>query len=154
MSVTRRLDRELIEFNKDPPADCSISMADNTLGFWCAKLLGPGDSPYQGGVFFLNIRFPQDYPFKPPRCTFTTKIFHPNIGLNGQVCCCALDILGDQWSPALTIGKVLLSISSLLTDPNPDSVCNNGNYEAAHLYKTDRSKFESIAKEWTKKYAC
>ena len=62
--------------------------------------------------------------------------------------------MGKQWSPVLTIDKVLISISSLFTDPDPYSVCNNGNYEAAHLYKTDRSKFESIAKEWTKKYAC
>ena len=155
MSAIKRLEKELTDFNKDPPANCSAGpVNDNDMFHWCAELLGPGDSPYQGGVFFLNIRFPQDYPFKPPRCTFTTKIFHPNIGRNGQVCCCALELLGNQWSPALTISKVLLSISSVLTEPNPDSVCDNGNYEAAHLYKTDRSKFESIAKEWTKKYAC
>ena len=138
MSAIKRLEKELTDFNKDPPANCSAGpVNDYDMFHWCAKLLGPVDSPYRGGVFFLNIRFPQDYPFKPQRCTFTTKIFHPNIGLNGQVCCCALDILGKQWSPVLTIDKVLLSISSLFTDPDPYSVCNNGNYEAAHLYKTD-----------------
>ena len=116
--------------------------------------MGPSGTPYQGGVFFLGIRFPNDYPYKPPKCRFTTRIYHPNIGLEGQICCCVLDILGDMWSPVLTISKVLLSISSLFTDPNPDSVCGNGNYEAAWEYKHDRAKFEATAKEWTKKYAC
>ena len=79
--------------------------------------MGPGDSPYQGGVFLLNIHFPTDYPFKPPKCTFTTRIYHPNINSNGSIC---LDILKKWMDSPLTIGKVLLSISSLLTDPNPD----------------------------------
>ena len=79
--------------------------------------MGPKDSPYQGGVFFLNITFPAEYPFQPPRCTFVTKIYHPNINSSGGIC---LDILKNEWSPALTISKVLLSICSLLDDPNPD----------------------------------
>jgi ubiquitin-conjugating enzyme E2 D/E len=61
-----------------------------------------GESPYAGGVFFLSIMFPTDYPFKPPKVSFTTKIYHPNINANGSIC---LDILRDQWSPALTISK-------------------------------------------------
>lgn len=62
------------------------------------------DSPYSGGVFFLAIHFPTDYPFKPPKVNFTTRIYHPNINSNGSIC---LDILRDQWSPALTISKGL-----------------------------------------------
>ena len=61
-----------------------------------------GDSPFQGGVFFLAIHFPTDYPFKPPKVNFTTRIYHPNINSNGSIC---LDIIRDQWSPALTISK-------------------------------------------------
>ena len=64
--------------------------------------MGPADSPYQGGVFFLNIHFPSDYPFKPPKVSFTTRIYHPNVNSNGSIC---LDILNAQWSPALTISK-------------------------------------------------
>jgi ubiquitin-conjugating enzyme E2 D/E len=79
--------------------------------------MGPDDSPYTGGVYFMDIHFPADYPFKPPKVSFTTKIYHCNINSNGGIC---LDILKDQWSPALTISKVLLSICSLLTDANPD----------------------------------
>lgn len=67
-----------------------------------------GDSPYTGGVFFLAIHFPTDYPFKPPKVNFTTRIYHPNINSNGSIC---LDILRDQWSPALTISKGTLGSS-------------------------------------------
>jgi ubiquitin-conjugating enzyme E2 D/E len=143
------IQKELIDFNKDPPANCSAGpVNDSDMFHWQATIMGPGDSPYQGGVFFLNIHFPTDYPFKPPKCTFTTRIYHPNINSNGSIC---LDILKDQWSPALTIGKVLLSISSLLTDPNPDDPLVP---EIANIYKTDRMRYEATAKEWTKKYAC
>ena len=68
--------------------------------------MGPEDSAYTGGVFFLNIHFPTDYPFKPPKVTFVTRIYHPNINANGGIC---LDILKDQWSPALTISKGITS---------------------------------------------
>jgi ubiquitin-protein ligase len=127
-------------------------------------MLPQSDSPYSGGVFFLAIHFPTDYPFKPPKVNYTTRIYHPNINSNGSIC---LDILRDQWSPALTISKgmylimlqfqyisnaetVLLSICSMLTDPNPDDPLVP---EIAHVYKTDRSRYESTAREWTRKYA-
>ena len=109
--------------------------------------MGPEDSPYAGGVFFLNIHFPPDYPFKPPKVSFTTKIYHPNINSNGSIC---LDILKDQWSPALTISKVLLSISSLLTYPNPDDPLVP---EIATIYKSDRDRYNATAREWTGRYA-
>ncbi|RVW37204.1 Ubiquitin-conjugating enzyme E2-17 kDa [Vitis vinifera] len=108
---------------------------------WQATIMGPPDSPYAGGVFLVTIHFPPDYPFKPPKVAFRTKVFHPNINSNGSIC---LDILKEQWSPALTISKVLLSICSLLTDPNPDDPLVP---EIAHMYKTDRSKYETTAKE-------
>ncbi|PON96890.1 Ubiquitin-fold modifier-conjugating enzyme [Trema orientale] len=114
---------------------------------WQATIMGPPDSPYTGGVFLVTIHFPPDYPFKPPKVAFRTKVFHPNINSNGSIC---LDILKEQWSPALTISKVLLSICSLLTDPNPDDPLVP---EIAHMYKTDRMKYETTARSWTQKYA-
>ena len=76
-----------------------------------------GDSPYSGGVFFLSITFPTDYPFKPPKVSFTTKIYHPNINANGSIC---LDILRDQWSPALTISKGAYLVCSAGSRHLPD----------------------------------
>ena len=154
MSALKRLQKELKDFNANPPANCSAGPINHSDMFhWQATMLGPGDSPYQGGVFFFDIHFPTDYPFKPPKISITTKIFHPNLKHN--ICCETLDILGNQWSPALTIGKVLLSIYSILKDPNPDNVCcTHGNMEIANIYKKNRAQYESTAKEWTKKYAC
>ncbi|XP_047392073.1 ubiquitin-conjugating enzyme E2 D2-like isoform X2 [Sciurus carolinensis] len=114
---------------------------------WQAAIMGPNDSPYQGGVFFLSIQFPSDYPFKPPKITFITRIYHPNINRSGSIC---LDILRSEWSPALTISKVLLSICSMLCDPNPDDPLVP---EIAKIYLKDRRKYDRVAREWTEKYA-
>ncbi|XP_042868412.1 ubiquitin-conjugating enzyme E2-17 kDa-like isoform X1 [Penaeus japonicus] len=139
--------KELQDLGRDPPAQCSAGPVGDDLFHWQATIMGPTDSPFQGGVFFLNIHFPTDYPFKPPKVAFTTRIYHPNINSNGSIC---LDILRTQWSPALTISKVLLSICSLLTDPNPDDPLVP---EIARQYKTDREKYNKLAQEWTHKYA-
>merc|ERR1719491_1770511 len=108
---------------------------------------GPGDSPYDGGAFFLEVVLPQDYPFKPPKIKFTTKIYHCNVNDKGGIC---LDILKDKWSPALTISKVLLSICSLLTDCNPSDPLVSS---IATQYQQNREEHDRIAKLWTKRYA-
>ena len=147
MSTLKRIQKELEEIQKDPPANCSAGPVDDDLFHWQATIIGPEDSPYHGGVFIINIHFSSDYPFKPPKCQFLTKIYHPNINSQGGIC---LDILKDNWSPALTISKLLLSICSLLTDPNPDDPLV---LDIAEIYKKDRQLYIEKAKEYTLFYA-
>ena len=143
----KRIQKELEEINDDPPSNCSAGPVGDDLFHWSATIMGPEDSPYAGGIFFLNIRFPGDYPFKPPKINFETRIYHCNISSNGAIC---LDILKDHWSPALTLSKILLSISSLLTDPNPDDPLVP---EIANLLKSNKEKHDINAKNWTLEYA-
>jgi ubiquitin-conjugating enzyme E2 D/E len=140
-----------------------------------AKVLTPAslcqsDTPYEGGKFLLAIRFPNDYPFKPPKVNFTTRIYHPNINGNGSICSNHCGILKEDWSPACTVSKgictplnnwdkvafshsilsVLLLIREWLQEPDADCPLVP---EIAHVYKTDRQSFEANAREWTRKYA-
>jgi len=143
----KRIQKELQDLAIDPPASCSAGPVGDDLFHWTATIMGPDDSPFSGGVFFLDLHFPADYPFKPPKIQFTTKVYHPNINKNGSIC---LDILKDQWSPALTVSRVLLSISSLLTDPNPDDPLVP---EIAHQFKTNKAAYEATARDWTARFA-
>lgn len=144
----KRIQKELSDLQRDPPANCSAAPADNADPFhWTASIMGPDGSPYQGGLFLLDVVLPNRYPFKPPRCVFTTRVYHPNINASGSI---SLDILKDAWSPALTIGKVLLSICSRLADPNYDDPLVP---EIGRLCKADRSRYEETARQWTRRYA-
>ena len=143
----KRINKELQEFNEDPPGNYSAGPIDNDLFEWEATLIGPQDSPYENGLFDLNIQFPEDYPFRPPKIIFRTKIYHPNINSKGSIC---LDILKDKWSPALTISKVLLSICSLLSDPNPLDPLRP---ELAQLYLNNRVQYDINVRKHTLLYS-
>ncbi|KAJ2674908.1 Ubiquitin-conjugating enzyme E2 2 [Coemansia sp. RSA 1085] len=147
-SSAKRIQKELAEISLDPPSNCSAGPKGDNLYEWVSTIVGPSDSPYSGGVFFLDIHFPQEYPFKPPKIIFRTRIYHCNINSQGQIC---LDILKDNWSPALTISKVLLSICSLLTDANPHDPLV---HSISQQYLNNRKEHDETAKEWTKRYAC
>jgi ubiquitin-conjugating enzyme E2 D/E len=143
----RRIQKELSDLKMDPPVNCSAGPEGEDLFRWSGQIFGPTESPYAGGLFFLRIQFPVDYPFKPPHVQFITKIYHPNINAAGLIC---LDILKNQWSPALTISKVLLSITSLLNDPNPDDPFVP---EIANLYKKNKAAYEMEARNYTLRFA-
>jgi ubiquitin-conjugating enzyme E2 D/E len=144
---SRRLNREVKTLREIPPENCSAGPRDGDLYTWDATIMGPKGTPYENGIFKIVINFPTDYPFKAPKIKFTTKIYHPNININGSIC---LDILKDQWSPALNTSQILLSICSLLDDPNPNDPLVA---EIADLYKNSREQYMANAREWTMKYA-
>ncbi|CAE7823169.1 UBC36 [Symbiodinium sp. KB8] len=147
MALPIRIVKETQKLAKDPVEGIEATPYVDNLRHFDVSVQGPPDSPYAGGTFKLELYLPEDYPMSPPKVRFLTKIYHVNVDRLGRIC---LDILKDQWSPALTISKVLLSICSLLTDPNPDDPLVP---EIAHKYKTNREDYEKIASEWTRKYA-
>lgn len=147
-ATEKRIRQDLLQMMRSPPANCSAGLvADANLYEWEATIIGPTDTPYEGGIFRMSILFPQDYPFRPPRIKFQTPIYHPNIHSSGEIC---LDILKDKWSPALTIQKVLLSLCSLLNDPNPADPLVP---EIANIYVNDRRLYDETARNWTAVYA-
>jgi ubiquitin-conjugating enzyme E2 A len=108
---------------------------------WQAVIFGPDDTPWEGGTFKLVLEFTEDYPNKAPQVRFLTKMFHPNIYNDGQIC---LDILQNQWSPIYDISAILTSIQSLLCDPNPASPANS---EASRLYNENRREYNRRVRE-------
>lgn len=145
----RRVLKEIEQFTKDPIPGISVTIPNTDNCFhWIAVLDGPSDTPYEGGKFELEITIPEQYPIKPPNVRFNTKIYHTNVSpQSGYIC---LDILKNQWSPALSIQKVILSVSSLMSEPNPDDPLHG---DAARLWKSNHPEYIANAKEWTEKYA-
>ena len=153
MSALQKIKKEIEILKKDPPNNWTLAPIDETNLFILeATLLGPQNTPYEGGKFVLNIHFPSDYPFKPPECKFSTKIYHPNITTNGVICkCCPLRELGKLWEPQFKMTFILEKIKELFVNPYLEYSC--GNTEALLLYLKDKNEFDKIAKEWTEKYA-
>ncbi|KAG0172427.1 Ubiquitin-conjugating enzyme E2 T [Apophysomyces sp. BC1034] len=109
---------------------------------------GPPDSPYEKGLFQLEINIPQQYPFHPPQIRFKTPIYHPNIDENGRICA---DILKqDGWKPSLNLSTTLISLSTLMACPNPDDPLDA---DIAKEYTLDHAGFIKKATEYTLKHA-
>ena len=149
MTTLGRINKELRNITKNLPDNCSAHpILDGTdIYEWQGHITGPSDTPYAGGTFFLNIHLPEEYPHRPPKVTFQTRIYHCNINQNGVI---SLDILSDNWTPALSIATILISITSLLSEPNPDNPLVP---EISRIYKVDKVQHDQRAKEWTEKYA-
>jgi len=150
MSTNRMLLKRILDEYQDINHNdygLTASMNEDDPTKWQVLFFGPNDSGYQDGVFKLQIKFANKYPFEPPHCFFDTKMYHPNIGSKGEIC---LDILKSNWSPALSTAKLVLSIISLLNDPNPASPLNG---DAAQLYLNNKVEYNKKLEEYTKKYA-
>lgn len=138
----KRILKEYQDFMSNPPPGWSVSVSAEDCASWKAIVSGsPG--PYQGGHWLVTVDYPRDYPFKPPKVRFVTPIYHCNISRDGAVC---LDVLKDNWSPALTISKVFLTLSSLLDNPNPDDPLDSWKGE---LCKVDRKAYDAEVVKFT-----
>lgn len=146
-AAVRRLTKELKTLMEDPPVNIGVRIIDENIYLWEAVIVGPRDTPFEGGKFYLNMMFPDDYPFKPPKVKFTTRVYHPNISEKGEIC---ISILRDRWSAALTARTILLSILSMFDDPNPDDPLD---HDIATQYKNDKEEYEKTAREYTERYA-
>ncbi|KAJ3576810.1 hypothetical protein NP233_g149 [Leucocoprinus birnbaumii] len=143
----KRINREIADLKKEDLGSIVLEPTEENMHVWRGTIPGPEGSVYDGGVFHVEINLPADYPFSAPRVSFKTRIYHMNISENGSIC---IDILKTNWSPALSLFKVMLSISSLLTDPNPrDPLVPT----IANQYTRNRKQHDSTAREWTTLYA-
>jgi len=132
---------------QEPVPGISATPDESNARYFHVLVSGPNESPYEGGLFKLELFLPEEYPMAPPKVRFMTKIYHPNIDKLGRIC---LDILKEKWSPALQIRTVLLSIQALLSAPNPDDPLDN---QVANQWKTNESEAIANARDWTRKYA-
>jgi len=148
MAHARRIQKETERLDQDPVPGISASVDPSNPRYFHIQIAGPVTTPYEGGLFALELFLPDDYPMCPPKVRFLTKIYHPNVDRLGRIC---LDILKDKWSPALQIRSVLLSIQALMSAPNPDDPLDPA---IARHWKEDENGANRTAREWCLTYAC
>lgn len=149
----RRLQHEIADLLKDPSAGIRITSPQGSSDIsdfthFKGHFRGPPDTPYEGGNYEVDIQIPGGYPFEPPKMKFITKIWHPNVSSQtGAIC---LDTLGTAWSPVLTLKNALISLQSLLNDPEPK---DPQDAEVASMLLKRPEEFEHVAREWAIRYA-
>ncbi|GAA6017594.1 hypothetical protein JCM11491_005295 [Sporobolomyces phaffii] len=143
-SVAKRLQSELMSLMMSPPAPgiSAFPESDSDLTYWVGRLEGPEATPYEGHVYAISLRFHNEYPFKAPTVRFESTCFHPNVDMHGNIC---LDILKEKWSPALSVSTILVSLQSLLGEPNNASPLN---VEAAELWDDAEAFKTELAKHY------
>lgn len=132
---------DFVKLQKEPPPGVYAVPTEDNIMLWQGVILGPYGTPFEDGVFKLSMEFKEDYPHKPPSVKFVSRMFHPNIYTDGNIC---LDILQNMWSPSFDICAVLTSLQSLLGDPNPNSPANAN---AAQLYEQRNVEYRKRVRE-------
>ena len=150
LQTMKYLKNEFTQLQTDPilSLGATVGLPDpNNIFHWNITLIGPQDTPYAGGMFFLTADFPDDYPKKKPEIRFTNKIYHLNVrSSDGHICISTL----NQWVPGTSMVSVLSAIFALFYDQNPFSPYS---VKMAAQYKLNRNEFNRMAAEWTRKYA-
>ncbi|OBA22995.1 ubiquitin-conjugating enzyme [Metschnikowia bicuspidata var. bicuspidata NRRL YB-4993] len=158
-TAQRRLLKEYQQLALDPPPGIVAGpISENDLFVWDCLLEGPAETPYEHGVFSAILKFPKDYPLAPPVLKFDPPLLHPNIYADGTVCISILHPPGEdpnqyerpeeRWSPIQSIEKILLSVVSMLAEPNPES---GANIDACKLWRDDRASFDAQVREQVKR---
>ena len=147
-ALHNRIKKEYQDLQKEKNSNVQVKLVNNDYRHWKGRIKGPIDTCYQGGIFDVDIIIPNDYPFKPPKMKFDTKIWHPNISsVTGAIC---LDILKNEWTPALTIRTALISLQALMCEPVPN---DPQDAVVAKQYMSDIKLFNQTAKHWVEEYA-
>ena len=146
------LKKQFKDLNQASDLGLSVGLVDdNNFYKWSVVIFGPTETIYEGGFFRAILTFPEDYPNSPPQMKFTTKMWHPNIYQDGRVCISILHPPGtdkfneqekaeERWRPSLGAEEILLSVISMLNDPNPDSPAN---IDAAVQFRNHREEYNS-----------
>mmetsp|Transcript_10524 Transcript_10524/g.16000 ORF Transcript_10524/g.16000 Transcript_10524/m.16000 type:complete len:168 (-) Transcript_10524:117-620(-) len=154
--ATELLRRQLLELSRNPPEGVSVGLGDDDNIFnWKLMIIGPSDTPYEGGFFSAKLEFPQDFPNSPPVMTFITQMWHPNVYDDGKVCISILHPPGEdkfneletaeeRWRPILSVEAIIVSVVSMLSDPNDESPAN---IDAAVMWRNDRKEFKRRVRE-------
>lgn len=143
--LTRELNKLLSE-SEQLQKDGIFLEKPEDINLWNITIKGPIDTPYEEGIFKLQIRFEENYPIKPPSIKFLTPMFHPNIYSDGKIC---IDILQGEWTPAQNIRTIIFSLLSLLMDPNPASPANR---TAADLFNKDKKEYADHIRKFVKEH--
>ncbi|XP_076799766.1 ubiquitin-conjugating enzyme E2 L3-like isoform X1 [Clavelina lepadiformis] len=148
MAATRRLQKEMMTIQQSTNKSYRFMETNSTNLLVWNMLIIPQVAPYNKGAFKIEITFPAEYPFKPPKITFKTKIYHPNIDEKGQMC---LPIISPEcWKPATKADQVLCDLVKMIHEPQPEHPLRA---DVAEEYSRDRNKFNKTAEEFTKKYS-
>ncbi|EDV29346.1 uncharacterized protein TRIADDRAFT_20134 [Trichoplax adhaerens] len=141
----------LTELQRKPTEGFSAGLQDDDIFKWAVMIIGPPDTPFEGGFFKAHLDFPRDYPQRPPVMQFQTKIYHPNVDKDGKVCISILHEPGEdkfgyeksseRWRPIHTVETILLSVISMLADPNDESPAN---IDAAKDWRENKEKFKRL----------
>jgi ubiquitin-conjugating enzyme E2 L3 len=147
-AANRRLQKELADMRASGLKSFrDIEVDDRNILIWSGSIC-PDNPPYNKGAFRIEIVFPAEYPFKPPKIAFKTKIYHPNIDEKGQVC---LPIISaENWKPATKTDQVIQALVQLVNEPEPEHPLRA---ELAEEYLKDRKKFMKNAEEFTRKHS-
>ncbi|KAF2800383.1 ubiquitin-conjugating enzyme [Melanomma pulvis-pyrius CBS 109.77] len=158
-SASKRLFKEYKGLSSDAPEGITAGpVTEDDMFLWEALIQGPEGTPFEGGVFPAELKFPKDYPLAPPSMRFLVDVWHPNVYPNGQVCISILHPPGDdpnhyeqaseRWSPIQSVEKILISVMSMLAEPNDESPAN---VEAAKMWREKRADYEKVVRDNVRK---